>query len=203
MQSSVSSCPTPPQPSTMGFKIINSIGISLCALFLVPFIITTTLLVNLYMNPEIPPNFLGYTPLIVETGSMSPFFNGGDLVVVKSDQVSMAYGTGDVVCFKSGDSYITHRIIETKTDDKGQLSYVTQGDANNTPDVDLVAPEQILGTYKFHLPELGAFAIFMQTPNGMVSCVILPLVIVIVLFWISGKWKVIKNKKKATSNLPN
>lgn len=181
---------------TAGFQIVNGIGKVLCLLLLFPLVVTITLVVNSYVHPDLPPNFLGWTPLIVETGSMSPFFDGGDLVIVRNDPAGTSHQVGDVICFKSEKSYITHRIASIETDKQGRPLYTTQGDANNTPDVDRVKADQILGSYKGRIPGLGAFALFMQTPQGMITCVIVPLALVCFVFWLADKIKARTARKK-------
>lgn len=165
------------------------VGIVLCVLLLPFVIVNMTLMVHTMLHPELPPNFLGYTPLVVESGSMSPFFETDSLVIVHNigEEEAAALETGTVICFKSGSVYVTHRIVGTETSEDGQPLYVTQGDANNTPDTQRVAPEQVLGTYVTHINGMGGFVLFMQTPTGMICCVILPLALIVSAFWLSSK----------------
>lgn len=182
--------------STTISKIANIFGIILCVVFLFPFIVNTTLLVNSLINPDVPPGFMGYTPLVVETGSMSPFFNEDDLIIVNGNNDAAAYENEEVICFRSGNSYVTHRIIDVQNADDGSRSYITQGDANNTPDVDPVSPEKVLGSYVTHFTGLGGFVVFMQTPKGMVCCVLLPLLAIFSIFWGAQKISAAVNKKR-------
>ena len=164
------------------FTVYNVIGIILCVLFLPGFLISTTLLVSSLIHRDLPPSCFGYTPLMVETGSMIPLFDEEDLILVKNTTSEASYKVGDVVCYHSGNSYVTHRVKEITTDENGNTAYITKGDANNTPDRDPVSPEQILGVYITHFEGWGKALLFIQTPVGMILCVMLPIFIVILLF---------------------
>lgn len=170
----------PPQKKKV-LTVCNIIGIILCVLLLPGFLISSTLLVSSIMHPDIPPSCFGYTPLMVETGSMIPLFDGDDLVLVRNTPDDASYNVGDVVCFHSGNVYVTHRINEI-TENSGKNVYKTKGDANNTPDKDTVSPEQILGVYVTHFDGMGRVLMFIQTPVGMMLCVMLPIFLVLLLF---------------------
>lgn len=166
------------------FSIYNIIGIVLCVLLLPGFIISSTLLVSSWINSDVPPSCFGYTPLMVETGSMSPVFDENDLVLIQSSDDDATYNVGDIICYHSGNAYVTHRIKEITTDKNGIAVYITQGDANNTPDQGSVRADQILGVYKTRLAGMGGVFAFMQTPGGMIVCVVLPIVLVLLLFFV-------------------
>lgn len=172
---------------TLYGQIVHIAGIILCILLLPGFIVNITLLISSFLYPDIPPSFMGYTPLVVESDSMSPFFRQEDLVLIRNGKHGITYKDGTVICFRSGDSYVTHRIVRTETGEDGVLLYTTQGDANNTPDVRPVRPEQILGSYVTHFEGLGGFVLFVQTPPGMTCCVLLPVFAIFCLFRILPK----------------
>lgn len=165
-------------------SVYNVVGIVLCVLLLPGFIISATLLVSSIIHRDAPPSCFGYTPLMVETGSMSPVFDADDLVLIKNSPKDASYKVGDIICFHSGNSYVTHRIKEITADEDGNAAYITQGDANNAPDVGLVHSEQILGVYKTHFNGMGRVFLFIQTPLGMVVCVFLPIIVVLMLFFL-------------------
>lgn len=188
---------------TLGGRIAHIAGVILCILFLPGFIVNTTLLISSILYPDIPPSFMGYTPLVVKSDSMIPFFAQDDLVLIRNSKEGTAYENGDVICFRNGDVYVTHRIVKTDTGEDGNTVYTTQGDANNTPDVQQVFPEQILGTYVTHFEDLGGFVLFMQTPAGMVCCVLLPILVILCLFLIPPKIADRLAKRKHTVKKPS
>lgn len=178
------------------FSIPNIIGIILCVLMLPGFLISMTLFIGSLIHPGVPPSCFGYTPLMVQSGSMSPLFNEDDLVLVQNSASDTVYAAGDIICFHSGDAYVTHRIKEITTDENGNTVYTTQGDANNTPDKDTVRPDQILGVYKTHFKGMGKALLFIQTPVGMIVCVMLPIFLVFLLFTVPPRIAARKKRKK-------
>lgn len=184
------------------FTVYNTIGLILCILFLPGFLISATLLVSSFMHPDIPPSCFGYTPLMVETGSMLPLFGEDDLLLIKNTPDDAEYYPGDVICFHSGDVYVTHRIDSIGKDDNGNAVYTTKGDANNTPDRETVRSEQILGVYQIRFAGMGKALLFIQTPLGMIVCVMLPILIVILLFTVPPRIEQRKRRKKSARRAP-
>ncbi len=182
------------------FSITNIIGILLCIILLPGFIIATSLFINSLIHRDIPPSCFGYTPLIVETGSMSPVFNENDVILIQNSDDKKSFIVGDIICYHSGDVYVTHRIKEVTTDDNGTTIYFTQGDANNALDNDPVYQNQILGVYKTRFEGMGKTLLFIQTPTGMILCVMVPIFIVLLLFFIPPQ---IEARKKQNSSNEN
>ncbi len=98
------------------------------------------------------PKLLGRQFYIVETGSMIPMLPVGSMIVVKDPKDASALDLGTVVTFKNGENVITHRIIDTITDDSGKKEYRTKGDNPiNSADKDLLPPENIIGVLDFYI----------------------------------------------------
>ena len=72
-------------------------------------------------------DYFGYTFFEVASGSMEDSISVGDIVIIKLDSSDIE--TGDVITYKSGNDFITHRVIQKKID-----SVVTKGDANSSAD---------------------------------------------------------------------
>ena len=154
-------------------KIVGAVGIALCVVFVPLLLINVTLIVKSYTSPDKVPDFLGYKPFIVLSGSMEPSIMTGDMVFVKeTDPDSLK--VGDVIAYKSGSAVVTHRIVEVKSEN-GETRYVTQGDANNAADQSLVKPADVEGIYQRRVAGAGNLAMFMQTPTGMSLFVVCPL----------------------------
>ncbi|MDI9902178.1 signal peptidase I [Rhodococcus sp. IEGM 1409] len=103
------------------------------------------------------PFFGGAQRFTILTGSMRPNYNPGSLVVVKPvDPSELGIGTPITYQLESGEAaVVTHRIIATSENQKGERTFVTQGDANNIPDEKEVRPVQIRGKVWYSLPYLG------------------------------------------------
>src|SRR3546814_899450 len=118
------------------------------------------------------PRLMGGATLTVLSGSMSPTIPKGSIVLVKPvDPQSL--NEGDVITWqvRPGEStYITHRIIDI--DDAGSLSFVTQGDANPSPDIDEVPAGAVRGRVLFHVPFLGSATDLIRSRVGLAGLAI-------------------------------
>lgn len=136
--------------------------------------------------------FAGHPMLTVLSGSMVPVFKPGDMVI--DDPISASQSArlvvGDIVTFHvsgSATELITHRIHALKQTDTGVM-YQTKGDANNAPDPELVAPDQIVGTYRGDVPFGGYFLQAVQKKTVSFFLVFLPLLYLVVTS-IAKRWK--------------
>ena len=94
-------------------------------------------------------SILGYSIYTVETGSMVPTLPIGSYILTHKPEDPAALPVGTVITFltEKGSIY-THRIIEVLDEDG--VKYRTKGDnPQNSPDPDLVMPDQVLGTLQF------------------------------------------------------
>ena len=99
------------------------------------------------------PNVMGYMPMTVESDSMSPTFNKGDLVLVKEIDDLNNLEEGDVITFwtriEGQRAKNTHRIVKVNKDEKGNvIDFTTRGDNNKGIDDELPAsPNDIVGKW--------------------------------------------------------
>ncbi len=124
-------------------------------------------------------DIFGYTPLSVQTDSMSPTFNAGDLIIIKKTDPS-ALKVGDIVTFHTiiENQYAlnTHRIDEIEESD-GIRRYVTKGDNNPGSDADIITNGDIVGKYVFRIPKLGRVMDFLSGSAGFLVCIVLPMLL--------------------------
>lgn len=131
-------------------------------------------------------NIFGYTIFEVATGSMADSINIGDAVIVK---INDKYKENDVVTYKSGNDYITHRVVGVDND-----FIITKGDANNVND-NPIDKGLVLGKVVKVIPELGVWKKVLLTPKVIVL-IILTLLIFSILFSYNGKSiKIVSSKK--------
>ena len=105
---------------------------------------------------------------VVESGSMEPMLQIGDLIIVREAE---EYAVGDVVVYQSGKSAVVHRIIEINGEgDEQQI--ITQGDANNAADAPITA-EEIKGKLWTHIPKVGLAMDVLRTPAGILVVIAL------------------------------
>ena len=194
------------EKTTLLHKILTVVGIVLCVILLPILIINITLIIKSYTSPDEVPTIGGWAPLIVLTDSMKggeANINGGDLIFVKSGAPEEV-AVGDVIAFfdpasKSG-SILTHRVVRVETAEDGSLEFITKGDANNTEDKDAVPEANLVGEYQFRIAGAGTVAMFMQTTEGLIVCVVIPLVLLIGYDMVRRKLYE-KSKKKDTDAL--
>lgn len=179
-------------------RTVMVIGVLLCVLLLPLLIINITLIVKSFVYPNEVPSFLGYKPFIVLSGSMEPEFYSGDLVLVK-EVATDTLQVGDVISYREGNSVTTHRILEITENTEGR-KFVTKGDNNNVSDRNPVSENMVEGQYLFHVSKLGNFAIFMQTPIGMVIFIACPLALFI-LYDVVRRILFDRKKSKKTQEL--
>lgn len=147
------------------------------------------------------PSILGYSPLIVNTGSMAgeanDNFNAGDLVIIHKTKETLNLKKGTIITFVDPQSetkaLVTHRIHQVITQGEDHI-YETKGDANNTPDKGVVNPSEIIGVYQTHFKGFGSKLVFLQSPKGMLLFIVLPLVL---LFGSDYDWRKLKRKSNS------
>ena len=188
--------------SNIVHSIMTVIGIVLCVVFGFMLICNLTIIIKGTIHPEMPPAVLGNTPLVVKSGSMSGTAPGhievGDLIFVspvKPEELK----AGDIIAFKEKNSLsvTTHRIIEVVKQEDGTFAYSTKGDANNVADQDQVTEDRLVGIYRGRIPKVGDFAMFLQTPLGMIVFIGIPLFTFIIYDIIRRQKYINRENKKA------
>jgi signal peptidase len=88
---------------------------------------------------------------------MRPTYPPGTLIVVEEVPADeLAVGTVVTYQLETGKpAVVTHRIVAVNRNTRGENLFVTQGDANAAPDINLVRPEQIRGKVWYGVSYLG------------------------------------------------
>lgn len=155
-------------------KVSVVASVILCIILIPIILVNVILIVGSYTDPDHIPSVFGISPAVVLSGSMSPTFDTQALIFIQ-DVEPDSLEVGDIICFLQNGTAITHRIIEVT-----QEGYITQGDANNVADGDVVTPQQIEGKYIAHLDEAGGFVMFAQSTTGMILFIAVPICIYVV-----------------------
>jgi signal peptidase len=176
-------------------KILNILVDIVIILVLVVSI--TVVVMSLTSRSTGVPNIFGYSPLSVQSDSMSPTFENGDLLI--SHVVDNEYAqieVGDVITFPmeiNGENVLnTHRVIEV-VEDSGVKYYKTQGDnkeTNPVPDGELKTDASVRAVWTgVKIPYIGGAISFLRTQLGFFLCVLLPMI----LFFVYEAIRVIVN----------
>lgn len=189
-------------------KVKRIVGIAVLAVLtviLLPILIVNlTLIIKSSINPDVPPDIFGTAPLAVMTDSMNgdeeDSFAGGALILIDllDEEEKQDLTVGQIVTFRDTDEngdvfFVTHRIVEIGKEGGRIATVTTRGDANTGND----APTDIadvLGVCTSSIGGLGGFAIFLQTPAGILVCVGIPVLAYIVydvlrIYWNNRKAK--------------
>ena len=159
-------------------KTLLAGGYLVCMFLALLFIINVTMIVKSYAFPGKVPDFMGYKPFIVLSGSMEPAIMAGDLIITKKIAPEKI-AVGDVISFRvEKDIVVSHRVTEIHSE--AGVTFLTKGDANVGLDAVEVQPETIEGIYIWRGAGLGRFALFLQTPIGMLLFVVTPLCLFII-----------------------
>ena len=115
-------------------------------------------------------------PSVVLTGSMEPVIYPGDVILIKKINQERQLGSlavNDVINFSRDNITVTHRIIEVLTDEAGNVSYRTKGDNNDSPDEEIVEPNDLNGIISNVVPKAGWPMLLMRKgdpiPEGVVD----------------------------------
>ena len=164
-------------------KIFNAIIDVIVVLILVVSILMVVL--SLTTKSQGVPNLFGYAPMSVESYSMEPTINKGDLIFAKvTKDTGYEYKVGDIVTFPTEiqgvRTFNTHRIVEVINDDHITY-YKTQGDNKDTnpiADTEMQTSDTIVALYTgTKIPAIGNFFGFIRTQLGFFLCVLLPMIL--------------------------
>lgn len=153
-------------------------------------------------------NILGYTPFSIQSNSMAPTFQSGDLIISKEVKDVSTLKVGDVITYTTvltdstgrnvrGNN--THRIAEIEYNQDGSVAaFITMGDAIELADNVLVLPDEVIAKQVnsgldengnrmegLKISNFGSALNFLQSKTGFMICIIIPLA----LFFI---WQIYK-----------
>ncbi|MDC7242485.1 MAG: signal peptidase I [Sphaerochaetaceae bacterium] len=113
--------------------------------------------VALTSSDDSETSIFGQTAFTVQTDSMSPTFEAGDLIFVDTDFELSEIEVGDVITYQTlidvdGDGeaelvYNSHRVTEIIIQDDGDFQFVTQGDNNSSVDDEVVNGSYVRGVW--------------------------------------------------------
>lgn len=160
-------------------KIINAIINILIVLLLAVSVLVAAL--ALASKAEGVPSVLGYVPLSVQSDSMIPEFEKGDLIISKAVDDSTALEKGDIITFQTTIegkvAFNTHRIVDVN-ETEGFEFYTTKGDNNLLEDEEPVARVSVAAKWDgIKLEGWGEAYDFLTSQFGFFLVILLPLII--------------------------
>ena len=124
---------------------------------------------------------LGWETHAVLSGSMEPALDAGGVILTRPVK-EQDLRVGDIILFESGELRVAHRVVEI-VEEGGKLWFRTKGDANDSPDPDLISFDG--GETKkvaFDLPYLGFLARAMSNRYAFLLVIAIPALLLIVSF---------------------
>lgn len=177
-------------------KALTILGIVLCVILVPILIVNCTLIVKSFIHKDEVPSIGGTMPFIVLTDSMYPDIKSGDIIICKAiDPADIE--VGDVISFYdpagNGTAVVTHKVIEIIGEGE-ERSFRTQGINNNTADRLSVPASKVIAEYTgIRFGGAGNVALFMQRTEGLIVCVIVPIVLFV-------GYDIIRRKKYEKAN---
>jgi len=165
------------------WKIISTVLVWLLVIVAVFMMVFTIVSVNTFNRND--RSIFGLRCYIVLSDSMSATdFDAGDLVLVTEvDPTTLQ--EGDIIAYQSqnAENYgqtVTHKIRARTTDENGNPGFITYGTTTGVDDETVVTYPFILGKYRTALPGVGTFFQFLKTPQGYITCILIPFLLLII-----------------------
>jgi signal peptidase len=135
---------------------------------------------------------------VVESGSMAPTLQVGDLIFVRPKK---QYQKGDVVTYEKiatkKEETITHRVFRIDQIE-GKKYFVTKGDANQAADKLPILEEEIKGKVIFKISGLGSTVQFLRN-NRVVNFLMICASLAILFYEAYKIWNELKQKHPSAS----
>lgn len=154
-------------------KVGKVISIIISCLLLVVLLISVYNVVAKSVFKVKNPTLFGFSSAIVITGSMEGTIDIYDMIIVQN---KAEYFVGDIISYRENTSTVTHRITEKNMDG----TFITKGDANNSPDDKIIRQEEIVGKVVFVIPKVGKIIMFFRTPFGLMLLVFTAIAVTLV-----------------------
>ncbi len=181
-------------------KVFSTLGKILSITFVVFEIVIIFFLVSSKIQGETPSLF-GYQIYFIQTGSMEPYLEIGDVIISKKyDGGELSAGKdGDIVTYLGKeDTYkgklITHRVIEIDADE-----IIAQGDANNTRDP-AITKDDIKSVMVYKTVIIDKFYKITSTVWGFLLVIVIPLIAIMASEVVSIVKEIKEGKKEADEN---
>ena len=150
------------------------------------------------------PSILGIRPFSIQTDSMYPTLNPGDLIISTAVKDASELQPNDIITYWTvinGERVLnTHRITDIY-DGGNYRIFATKGDNNLIADPLTVHESEVVGKFSFKIPGIGKVFDYLQTSTGFLLVVVLPVFIFFIyhlvqFFRVLFEYQNIKNRIK-------
>ena len=186
-----------------GRKILNTVvNILLVIALIVAAVCTYVSFVSASGNGV--PSILGLEFFSIQTDSMSPFLEPGDLAISTVIKDKSELRQKDVITYWTvinGERVLnTHRIEQVYTGGSF-LIFETKGDNNNSSDPMTVHESEVVGKYLTKIPSVGKVFDYLQTSTGFLVVIVIPVFLfflyhLVQFFRVLFEYQNVKNRLK-------
>ena len=123
------------------------------------------------------PSVLGLEFFSIQTDSMAPFLDAGDLAIGRVIKDKSTLRTGDIITYWTvinGERVLNTHRIEAIYDGGGFLIFGTKGDNNPSADPLTVHESEVVGKYVGKVPAVGKVLDYLQTSTGFLIVIVIP-----------------------------
>ncbi|MBR2902746.1 MAG: signal peptidase I [Clostridia bacterium] len=123
------------------------------------------------------PSVFGIEFFSIQTDSMSPFLEPGDLAIGIEVKDKKELKAKDVITYWTvinGERVLNTHRIETVYDGGNIRIFETKGDNSNSADPMTVHENQVVGKYLFKIPRVGKVFDYLQTSTGFLVVIVIP-----------------------------
>ena len=123
------------------------------------------------------PSILGVEFFSIQTDSMSPTLEPGDLAIGRVIKDKTALRPGDIITYWTvinGERVLNTHRIEAVYDGGNHLIFGTKGDNNTSADPMNVHESEVVGKYTARVPRVGKALDYLQTSTGFLIVIVIP-----------------------------
>lgn len=150
------------------------------------------------------PSILGVEFFSIQTDSMSPTLEPGDLAIGRVIKEKSELRPGDIITYWTvinGERVLNTHRIETVYDGGGFLYFGTRGDNNPSADPMTVHESEVVGKYVSRVPGIGKVFDYLQTSTGFLVVVVIPVFLfflyhLVQFFRVLFEYQNVKNRLK-------
>lgn len=190
------------KPQTKAGKIIN-IVVNVVLIVAIIFAVICTYVSFVTTSGNGVPSIFGLRLLSIQTPSMKPTINDGDLAISTAVEPE-DLRPKDIITYWTvinGERVLNTHRIENIYDGGGFLIFETKGDANTSVDILTVHERELVGKYQFRIPGVGKVFDYLQTGMGFFIVVVIPVFIFFIyhlvqFFRVLFEYQNVKNRIK-------
>lgn len=180
------------QEESRGKKILNTV-VNVVLVLAIALAAVSTYVSYVSASGNGVPSILGIRMFSIQTESMYPTLNPGDLIFDKAVKDPATLQKGDIITYWTvinGERVLnTHRIHEIY-DGGGYLIFGTKGDNNTIADPLTVHESEVVGIYAAKVGGVGKVFDYLQTSTGFLVVVVVP-VFVFFLYYLVQFFRVL------------